>query len=264
MPDDFPNYASLRVAGFGACMISGYPHDNGGFFNTACTRVAEDLACSVESEVFSLGGFPAPRAEKYLSTKVIGYAPDYIILQFAALDALCPVRQGSLSVRGSSGASTGSPARTAKSGQKNHHRKPAMLLSLLRWELASFLGYLRRLEPITPLSTYIPAMERMIDSCIAADVTPVVLTPFVYGSRYSMRNGMAYANALRELIARKPGAILVDCIEPLRAYPNLVILQHDGFHLSQQGHAVIGLAVAERIMSHARRHRQQQTSRAVA
>jgi hypothetical protein len=235
-------------------MISGYPHKSGGFFNIACTRLAEDLACSVESKVFSLGGFPAPRAEKYLKPRVFGYAPDYIIIQFAALDALCPVRRSSSSARGALGADVSSPARPEKSYAANYHSKLATPWSWLRWELASLWGYLQRLEPTTPLSVYLPAMERMIDSCIAADVTPVVLTPFVYGSRYSMRNGVTYANGLRELIASKrSGAVLVDCIELLRAYPRRAVLQHDGFHLSQNGHVIIGLATAQRIISRVRR-----------
>ena len=104
MSDNGPNHAPLRVAGFGACMISGYPHKSGGFFNIACTHIAEGLACPVESEIFSFGGFPATRAEKYLEPRVIGYAPNYVIIQFGSLDALCPVRRRSLSVRGASGA----------------------------------------------------------------------------------------------------------------------------------------------------------------
>jgi hypothetical protein len=239
MPDSSPNHAPLRVAGFGACMMNGYPHKNGGFFNIACTRVAEDLACSVESKIFSFGGFPVPRVEKYLEPKIIGYAPNFVIIQFASLDALCPVRR----------------ARLGKTDSRNAQVKPANPWSWLRWELASLLGYLRRLEPTTPLPVYLPIMERMIDSCIAAEVTPIVLTPFVYGSRYSMRSGVIYANALRELIANKPGAILVDCIEALRAYPKDTVLQHDGFHLSQNGHAAVGLAIAQQITSHLRNGR---------
>jgi hypothetical protein len=239
-------------------MISGYPHKSG-FFNIACTRIAEDLACSVESKIFSLGGFPAPRAEKYLEPKVFGYAPNYIIIQFASLDALCPVRRNSSSARSSSSAGGASgidvsiTARPGKSYAGNYHSMPATPWSWLRWELASLWGHLQRLEPTTPLSLYLPAMERMIDSCIAADVTPVVLTPFVYGSRYSMRNGVTYASGLRELIASKRSAVLVDCIELLRAYPRRAVLQHDGFHLSQDGHVVVGLATAQRIISHVRR-----------
>jgi hypothetical protein len=258
MPNDRPNHAPLRVAGFGACMMSGYPHKTGGFFDIACTRVADDLACSVESKIFSFGGFPAPRAEKYLEPKVIGYAPNCIIIQFASLDALCPVRRSSLHVRG---ASVGTPARLVKSDNRNYDGKPATPWSWLRWELASLWGYLRRLEPITPLCAYLPVLERMIDSCIAADVTPIVLTPFVYGSRFSTRNGVTYANALRELITNKPGAVLVDCIEVLRACPKRAVLQHDGFHLSQNGHAAVGLAIAQRIISHLERPQKKETLR---
>ncbi len=258
MPDNGPNHASLRIAGFGACMITGYPHDSGGFFDIACTHIAQDLACSVESRIFSFGGFPAPRAEKYLEPKVISYAPNYIIIQFGCLDALCPVRRSSLSVRGASGTHLGSRSHPGKSDNRNLQRRPATRWSWLRWELASLLGYLRRLEPITPLPAYLPVMERMIDSCIAADITPVVLTPFVYGSRYSMRNGVAYAHALRELIADKSGVVLVDCIEALRVHPKRAVLQHDGFHLSRNGHAIVGLAIAQRIISHVQRRQNKQ------
>jgi len=68
-----------------------------------------------------------------------------------------------------------------------------------------------------------------------------------------MRSGRSYANALRELIANRRGAILVDCIELLRPYPKRAILQHDGFHLSQKGHAIVGLAIAQQMAAHLQR-----------
>jgi len=256
MLDDRPNHAPLKVAGFGACMISGYPHKSGGFFDIACTHLGDDLSRPVESKIFSFGGFPAPRAERYLESKIVGYAPNYAIIQFGSLDALCPVRPGNSSVRsnssarGTSGAGLGSPAHV---GSRSCQDKPATPWSWLRWELASLWGHLWRIEPTTPLSAYLPAMERMIDSCIAAGITPIVLTPFVYGSRYSMRNGLTYADALRKLVTNKRGAVVVDCIEVLRGYPKRAILQRDGFHLSQNGHAVVGLAIAQRITSHLQR-----------
>jgi hypothetical protein len=235
-------------------MITGYPHKSGGFFNIACAHVSEDLACSIESKIFSFGGFPAPRAENHL-LKIIGYNPNYVIIQFGSLDALCPVRRSSLCVRYAPGDGLGSPARLGKTRGKVYDGKPATLLSWFRWQLAGFLGYLRRLEPITPLPDYLPAMERMIDFCIAVGVTPIVLTPFVYGSRYSTRSGVTYANALRELIGDKRDAVVVDCFEALRVYPKRAILQHDGFHLSEKGHAVVGLAIARQIISHLHRGR---------
>jgi hypothetical protein len=39
----------------------------------------------------------------------------------------------------------------------------------------------------------------------------------------------------------------------LRAYPKRAILQHDGFHLSQNGHAIVGLAIAHQMTAHLQR-----------
>src|SRR5580692_9240847 len=60
----------LRIAGFGACLITGYPHQGAGMFEVACGLVERRLSRPVQSEIVSLGGFPAPRAEKYLKKKV--------------------------------------------------------------------------------------------------------------------------------------------------------------------------------------------------
>lgn len=230
------NYAALRIAGFGACMISGYPHKSGGLFEVACSKISQSTETPVESKVFSFGGFPAPRAQKYLKSKVFGYQPRYIVIQLAALDALCPVRRSS-SASGSARRETGSQIKTAS------------WRSYARWLIAALIGYMRNLEPVTPLSLYIPAIEGMLEMCIAANMVPIVLTPFVYGSRYSMKNALVYAEVLRGLVAAKPGAHLVDCIEVLRPYAKCQVLQHDGFHLSQVGHAVVGTAIAKCITS---------------
>ena len=187
------NASSLRIAGFGACMITGYPHEGGGLFEVACELVEKSLLRSVQSHIVSLGGFPAPRASKYLK-KVFDFNPDYIVIQFGATDALCPIRARSRStIRCSKpGVASGTSAST-------NHARPASALSSLRWEVASLIGYLRKINPITPLSLYIAAIEHMVDNCRSAGIAPVVLSPFVYGSRYTMRNAIAYVNALEKL-----------------------------------------------------------------
>src|ERR1700758_385956 len=86
------NISTLRVAGFGACMITGYPHEGGGMFETACGFVERRLSRPVQSAIFSLGGFPAPRAEKYLRKRVFDFNPQYVVIQFGATDAQCPIR----------------------------------------------------------------------------------------------------------------------------------------------------------------------------
>jgi hypothetical protein len=96
----------------------------------------------------------------------------------------------------------------------------------------------------------------MVDDCRSAGITAVVLSPFVYGSRYTMRNGIAYTKALHELL-RSRDVIFVDCVDLLANFPKSAILQHDGFHLSQAGHNVVGEALAHAIVADARKRFQE-------
>jgi lysophospholipase L1-like esterase len=92
------------------------------------------------------------------------------------------------------------------------------------------------------------AIERMVKGCRAAGAMPVVLSPFVYGSRYSTKNAIAYTSALRNRAAAQD-MILVDCIGVLKPQPKFQILQHDGFHLSLLGHELVGQAIAQAIVA---------------
>jgi len=241
-----PDVSYLRVAGFGACMITGYPHKGLGFFEVACRSIEKRLLRLVQSRTVSLGGFPAPRAEKYLRKKVFDFNPHYIVIQCGATDAQCPIRATSrpadnthlvpgVSARAvhhkkSLGIKRFLSTRLNQLGRTTHDT-PYGILSPVRWELASAIGFLRRIEPITPLSAYIPAMRRMIEDCISSDITPVVLSPFVYGSRYTTRKAIVYTNALRELCLTVRGAVFIDCMRALEAFPRSVSLMNDGFHL---------------------------------
>jgi hypothetical protein len=77
--------------------------------------------------------------------------------------------QASSSVGGASG---------AREGGRNYQDRPATPWSRLRWELLSLWGYFRRLEPTTPVAAYLRVMERMIDSCITAGITPCCADAF--------------------------------------------------------------------------------------
>jgi hypothetical protein len=237
---------TLRIAGFGACMITGYPHKGSGLFEVACKLVQKRLARPVLSIVVSLGGFPAPRAEKYLKKKVFGFNPKYIVIQLGATDAQCPIRANGRPT--SDLRSDGNPKQRVTLMAALYHGEPATALSPLRWQLASVIGHLRKIEPITPLSSYIAAIERMVDNCRSVGIKPVVLSPFVYGSRYTMRKAISYVDSLQELASRTPDVILVDCVSLLANFPKCMILQHDGFHLSQVGHDLVGEAVGQAII----------------
>src|ERR1700680_417343 len=62
--------APLTIAVFGACMIAGYPYENGGLFEVACGFVEKRLSRSVQSKIITLGGLTAPRAIKHLERRV--------------------------------------------------------------------------------------------------------------------------------------------------------------------------------------------------
>jgi len=241
--------STLRIAGFGACMITGYPHEDGGMLEVACRLVEKRLAQPVLSIVVSLGGFPAPRAEKFLKKKVFDFHPKYIVVQFGATDAQCPIRAGSRPTDHCSRLSFGSNSTPgAAERTDSYHARPVTALSLLRWQLASVIGQLRKIEPITPLSSYIAAIERMVGDCRSAGIKPVVLLPFVYGSRFTMRKASAYVDALRELASRTQNMIFVDCAGLLADFQKSRILQHDGFHLSRLGQSLVGEAIAKAIV----------------
>lgn len=245
LPNDV---SSLRIGGFGACMITGYPHEGEGLFEVASELVEQRLSRPVQSRIVSLGGFPAPRAEKYLKKKLFHFDPKYIVLQFGATDAQCPVRVGSRPVEDCSSLSTNSNSRhSAALGNASYHGQPATALSPLRWQLASVIGRLRKIEPITPLASYVAAIERMVDDCRSVGIKPVVLSPFVYGSRYTMRKAVHYVDALRQLNSRKTNMIFVDCFSLLANFPKSKVLQHDGFHLSRLGHKLVGEAIGSAI-----------------
>jgi hypothetical protein len=241
-----PDNSELRIVGFGACMISGYPHKVGGMLEMACTSIEKQLRRPVRSLVVSLGGFPAPRAEKYLKQKVLDFNPHFVVIQFASIDAQCPIRAGSRPIS-TPGRRTGSLSPPNWDALYNYHCRSATVFSLLRWRVASLIGRVRNLEPVTPLPVHLAAIERMADECRAAGAIPVVLSPFRYGSRYTTIKAIQYTTALQEL-AKEHELVFIDCMRELSSKTSRQILQHDGFHLSQIGQSLVGQAIANSIV----------------
>ena len=234
------NRPTIRISGIGACMISGYPHQNGSsFYDLACDHIAVRCDVDVLRSAHSFGGFPAPRAAKYLTRKVLPEKPDYVVIQLASLDALCPVRQVLHSSTNIS-SSTASPVAV--------QMRPTSWKSRTRWLVASAIGIVLRLQPTTPLPQLLQAMDTMIGQCLEAGATPVIVGPFVYGSLHSMRSAIRYTKALRTLVAGRRGAIFVDATPALRRFRKTQTLQADGFHLSRLGHAVVAQQVASAVV----------------
>ena len=225
----------LRIAGFGACMITGYPHEGGGLFDVACALVEKELSRPIEPKVLSLEGFPAPRAEKYLKSRVFPFNPDYIVIQFGSTDAVRPIR--------AKPRSTGAVSK----GRTVYHSPNAFTIA--RRHIQSLIGFVWKTAPITSLSSYVTAIEHMVNDSISAEITPVVLSPFIFGSLHSFKNAADYTNALRDLNSRVNRMIFIDCIRLLSKAHKSKILLNDGFHLSRLGHDLIGEAIGQAIVA---------------
>jgi hypothetical protein len=227
--------STLRIAGFGACMISGYPHECGGLFEVACALVEKELSRPIEPNLLTLRGFPAPRAEKYLKSKIVPSNPGYVVIQFGSVDAARPIR----AKRRSIGVA---PTRWTNFGSPDAY-------TIARWHMQSLVGFVWKTAPVTSLSSYVTAIEHMVNDCISAGITPVVLSPFTFGSLHSLKNAVDYTNALWDLSSRVNRMIFIDCIRLLSKAPKSKVLLNDGMHLSRLGHNLIGEAIGQAIVA---------------
>lgn len=231
---------SLKLLGFGACMIKGYPLDSKGFFYVAAEEVRAWTPMNVQADVLSFGGFPAHRAAKHLQSQAVPRSPDYLIIQFGSTDAACPLRKSRVG---------------AKRPRKATPAKPASLFSIWRWQLRSAVCFVAKPEPISALDVYLAAMESIVSGCIASSITPIVLSPFILGGAYSLRSAKAYTESLKEMLHKFPEAIFIDCIVVLSQLPRAKALIADGVHLSELGHRRVGLALAAAILGDLQRSR---------
>ena len=237
------NRDSLKIVGFGACMIGGFPDVSESFFDIACNFVMEKRSCSIESAVKSLHGFSAPRAEKHLK-KILCLKPDYVVFQFGSSDASSSLDLTRLGLRRRVPAGTGLK-RALPPSYKHYSPTP---LTLIRWQASSFIGIFLDTTPSTDPQSFILAYERMIGECILADATPVILSPFIFGTRHSMNSAIRYGQLLHELCLKMDGSVFVDCITLLSKFPKSQILLNDAMHLRQLGHQLVGQAVGEAIL----------------
>ncbi len=222
-------------------MIDGFPHQpTDSFFHHAVTRLRQETALTVTASMFTLGGFPVPRVLRHLESKCLAFHPDIVVLQFGATDLVVPLRRKKNRDGSTSAAFHGRSA------------DPATLISRVRWQFQGWVGDLLQLEPVTPVGAYLETKGEIIRTLLAHNIIPVVVSPFVFGSRRSDRNARYCAGRLQELLATLPKAYFVDAYAALDRHPRHRMLLADGGHLSLAGQQVVGdelLAVLKRIVT---------------
>jgi hypothetical protein len=231
-----PPTGPLRLVGFGACMITGYPlTPEVSFFN----RLAGYLATTrpVEATVVSLPGFPIDRARRHLAKKVLSLHPDYVVVQFGTSDAIAPLQRylaQRLGIRRKLQADRGLAAPAIRASA----RRAATSLDLVRWFVKGIVARVLRVPPRTPREVYRESVAAIASGILASGAKPIILTPFRFGDAWSEHNGKQFSGDIEQL-ARSMGFAAVDGRKPLRRYPVRKVLLATGDHLSAFGHEVI-------------------------
>ena len=219
-----------HIRAFGACMIGGFPHrPEASFFHHAIQQLRSEAGPNLVPSLFTFGGFPVTRVAKHLKARCLDARPDIVVLQFASSDLVVPVR------------------RYDPGGGHEIHRNvsaqmPAMA-DWCRWQLQALIGDVRRLPSVTPVEVYLQTMEQMARTLLESGITPVVLSPFVFGAWRSDRVARFAAGRLPARLAALPGAVYVDAYAALDRQPRRQMLLKDGSHLSLAGHRVVAAAL---------------------
>jgi lysophospholipase L1-like esterase len=246
----------LRIDGFGACMISGYPNlPQESFFFYFRELLEADLKGPVAHSTLSLGGFPISRVAKQLKKAVAGH-PDFLLVQFGSTDITVSLKQSLLSRLAHQFHYS---VKLPGSGSKSKSKAPVNMEPFRSsWGRRSFellkLGLCRILsvEPIHGgASVYKESMEEICRGALSAGAIPILLAPFPHGDRVSDGWARRYRDIL-EKIARRHDCIFVDTYRGLCQIPKEALLLDDKLHLSLFGHRLVGKliheAAAERIL----------------
>lgn len=215
--------------GFGACMIEGYPHDYASsLFHLAVERLRKETGHDIISSVFTMGGFPVTRIQKYLPSRCLATDPDIVVFQFASSDLIVPV------TKKLPGCSSAKPRIPSASSDR------ATVVDRLRWFGQGIIGDLLRLPSKTVPDIYLETMDQMTRAVLEHGAIPVVLSPFIFGGQRSDRIARDCTQCLQRLLATIPNAHFVDAYSALDRYPRGLMLLGDGMHLTLKGQAVVG------------------------
>jgi lysophospholipase L1-like esterase len=226
----------IHIAGFGACMIGGFPHrPEDSFFHRALERVWLSSGLDLTSSLVTLGGFPITRVSKHLEPKCLTARPDIVVMQFASCDLIVPLGKNRKS-------SSKSKSDSRPSGE-HHLLKSTGPFHWVKWQLQGLIGDALALSPVTHPDLYLETLLQLVSTLSEHGVTPVVLSPFVFGGRRSDRFARDCAGRVQRALSKVPNATYVDAYSALDRHPRSRMLLADGTHLSAKGQHVVADAL---------------------
>ncbi len=207
-------------------MIGGFPHrQEDSFLHLAVERLRRETKHHIVDSLFTMGGFPITRVPKHFEARCLAARPNIVVLQFGSSDLIVPVRRHH---HGS-----GTPIHQNVAAQSPN------LLDRSKWRLLSALGAGFKLQPVTPPEIYLSTITQLVRTLLEHQVTPVVMSPFVFGARRSDRIARDCAGRLKGSLSALPKAVYVDAYAALDHQPRRRMLLRDGSHLSLAGQQVV-------------------------
>ena len=231
---------TITIAGFGACIITGYPvPEEAGFLRKAIARAQTEVDVEIKYSIATLTACPAPTAVERLEENAFAHNPDIVVLQFGQTDAKIAVRRLWNEVLG-----------------RRPPPKPFILASdrppRLENRLDAFFrgcaGLALGARPVTSRSDYRRSIAKMVDSVVSFGAYPIVFTPFVFDNFLADAWARCYSCDLVADFAGRPDVCVIDGWNPLAQYPRNKILLHDGIHLSQLGHDILAQCLTPKLV----------------
>lgn len=210
-------------------MIGGYPHrQEDSFLHLALEQVIKETSRRIVSSSSTLSGFPITRVPKHLKSRCLAANPNIVVIQFATSDLVVPLWRKRHRQNGSISAA-----------QRIVSNKAPNLARRLIWQVQGLIGDALRLAPVTPPEVYLETMQRIARTLLDHHITPVVMSPFVFGGTRSDRFARECNMTLQQSLAALPQVVYVDAYSSLTQHPRHRMLLSDGAHLSLKGHKVV-------------------------
>lgn len=234
----------MKIVGFGACMIDGFPFDkNKSFFSLFINKLNNEYGGCIESDVISLNGFKIERAVKHIR-KVISKNPDLVIIQFGALDARANLKDY---------LNKDKPAKNVESHA--YYKIPYIVKNKCVKQFKLFVKYsikhiIMRVIGLSPTSvqSFTYNLNKIIAPLIEDGCKVVVVSPFIQDDIYTNFQIKRY---MKEIIAleKKYGIISINCCPHLSKYNIFNVLMSDGVHLTKKGHEIVANILFEKLKS---------------
>ena len=233
----------MKIVGFGACMIGGYPlGDQHSFFSLLVEQLRDRSAVPIEKGLVSLGGLPLIQAVKHFESDVLALNPDVLILQFGNQDV--SVQLGKYLKTKFKLASAIKPIVKVKpSSDLSPYKARFNVLAILFFKY--LIGKAFGIEP-TKCNLYMSILlvKQIATICEKKCIKLFVLSSFPSNDMLQNSYGNKYAFILNTL-ADEYNYTFINLHVILNRYRKCDILLSDGCHLSKLGHQIVMQAILD-------------------